>query len=86
MLLDDFDMWFSNPGNSRAVLLGDATVGKCVMVAVIAQQAQESGNMAAAFFCRHYDDTRRDPRYLLGTIAYQLCNCHNQYNRLLGGE
>ena len=42
--------------------------------------------MAAAFFCRHYDGTRRDPRYLLGTIAYQLCNCHYQYNRLLGGE
>ena len=86
-LLKDFDSWFSNPGNSRAyVLLGDAAVGKSVMAAVIAQRAQESGSMAAAFFCRHYDGTRRDPRYLLGTIAYQLCNCHNQYNRLLAGE
>ena len=56
------------------------------MAAVIAQRAQKSGNMAAAFFCRHYDGTRRDPRYLLGTIAYQLCNCHDQYNELLGGE
>ena len=86
-LLKEFDSWFSNPGNSRAyVLLGDAAVGKSVMAAVIAKRAQESGNMAAAFFCRYYDGTRRDPRYLLGTIAYQLCNCHNQYNRLLGGE
>ena len=86
-LLKDFDSWFSNPGNSRAyVLLGDAAVGKSVMAAVMAQRAQESGNMGAAFFCRHYDGTRRDPRYLLGTIAYQLCNCHNQYNKLLGGE
>ena len=86
-LLNDFDTWFYNPGNSRAyVLLGDAGVGKSVMAAVIAQGAQESGNMGAAFFCRHYDGTRRDPRYLLGTIAYQLCNCHDQYNRLLGGE
>ena len=33
-----------------------------------------------------YDGTRRDPRYLLGTIAYQLGNCHSQYNKLLGGE
>ena len=86
-LLKDFDSWFSNPGNSRAyVLLGDAAVGKSVMAAVIAKRAQDSGNMAAAFFCRYYDGTRRDPRYLLGTIAYQLCNCYNQYNRLLGGE
>ena len=86
-LLNDFDTWFNNPGNSRAyVLLGDAAVGKSVMAAVIAYRAQKSENMAAAFFCRHYDGTRRDPRYLLGTIAYQLCNCHDQYNRLLGGE
>ena len=56
------------------------------MAAVIAQRAQKSGNMGAAFFCRHYDGTRRDPRYLLGNIAYQLCHCHNQYNKLLGGE
>ena len=72
-LLNDFDTWFNNPGKS-------------VMAAVIAKRAQESGNMAAAFFCRHYDGTRRDPRYLLGTIAYQLCNCYNEYNELLRGE
>lgn len=43
-LLRDFDTWFSNPGNSRAyVLLGDATVEKIVMAAVIAQRAQDIG-------------------------------------------
>jgi len=31
-LLEDFDKWFSDPGDSRAyVLLGDAGVGKSVM-------------------------------------------------------
>ncbi|XP_028401109.1 uncharacterized protein LOC114524180 [Dendronephthya gigantea] len=57
-----------------------------VMAAVVAQRAKKDGNMAAAYFCRHYDGTRRDPRYLLGTIAYQLCNCNSQYDRVVGGE
>ncbi|XP_028414763.1 LOW QUALITY PROTEIN: uncharacterized protein LOC114537853 [Dendronephthya gigantea] len=85
--LEDFNKWFSDSGNSRAyVLLGDAAVGKSVMAAVVAQRAKKDGNMAAAYFCRHYDGTRRDPRYLLGSIAYQLCNCNSQYDRVVGGE
>ncbi|XP_028407411.1 uncharacterized protein LOC114530030 [Dendronephthya gigantea] len=56
------------------------------MAAVVIQRAKKDGNMAAAYFCRHYDGTRRDPRYLLGTIAYQLCNCNSQYDRVVGGE
>ena len=86
-LLKDFDEWFSDPGDSRAyVLLGDAGVGKSVMAAVISQRAIDSGNMAAAFFCHHYDDTRRDPRYLLGSIAYQLCHSFTEYDKTVGGE
>ena len=85
-LLNDFDKWFLDPGDSRAyVLLGDAAVGKSVMAAVISQRAKDSGNIAAAFFCRHYDGTRRDPRYLLGTVAYQLSNCHSEYGERVGG-
>ena len=85
-LLKDFDKWFLDPGDSRAyVLLGDAAVGKSVMAAVISQRAKDSGNIAAAFFCRHYDGTRRDPRYLLGTVAYQLSNCHSEYGERVGG-
>ena len=84
--MKDFDEWFSDPVDSRAyVLLGDAGVGKSVMAAVISQRAKDSGNMAAAFFCRHYDGTRRDPRYLLGTVAYQLSNCNNEYDERVGG-
>ena len=84
-LLDDFDTWFNNPKESRAyVLLGDAAVGKSVMAAVVAQRAKNDGNLAAAYFCRHYDDTRRDPRYLLGSIAYQMCNCCSDYNKKVG--
>ena len=86
-LLNDFDAWFSDPEKSRAyVLLADAAVGKSVMAAVIAKRAKNDGNLAAAYFCRHYDSTRRDPRYLLGTVAYQLSNCNNEYNKIVGGE
>ena len=86
-LLNDFDAWFIVPDQSRAyVLLGDAAVGKSVMAAVIAKRAKNDGNLAAAYFCRHYDGTRRDPRYLLGTVAYQLSNCNNEYNKTVGEE
>ena len=85
--LNDFDKWFCGSHESRAyVLLGDAAVGKSVMAAVIAQRAKNDGNMAAAYFCRHYDGTRRDPRYLLGTVAYQLRICNSQYDKVVGGE
>ena len=84
--MKDFDEWFSDPGDSRAyVLLGDAGVGKSVMAAVISQRAKDSGNMATAFFCHHYDRTRRYPRNLLGTVAYQLSNCNNEYGERVGG-
>ena len=86
-LLDDFQNWFSDPGNSRAyVLLGDAGVGKSVMAGALAQQTKKAGHLGAAYFCRHNDGTRNDPRHLLGTIASQLCFCNSEYNNLVGGE
>ena len=86
-LLKEFYAWFNNSKESRAyVLLGDAAVGKSVIAAVIAQRAKNDGNLAAAYFCRHYDGTRRDPRYLLGSVAYQMCNCNSDYNKIVGGE
>ena len=86
-LIEDFDQWFRNPGDSRAyVLLGDAAVGKSVMAAVLAQRAKKDGYLAAAYFCRHNDGTRNNPRYLLGTIAHEMCNNNAQYSKLVGGE
>ena len=86
-LLKDFDKWFSDPGDSRAyVLLGDPGVGKSVMAGVLAQRSKEAGALGAAYFCRHNDSTRNDPRYLLGTIAYQLYQCNSQYSSIVGGE
>ena len=86
-LLKPFKEWFSNPDDSRKafVLIGDAGIGKSVIAAVVAQQAKVGGNLAAAFFSRHNDRTRNDPRYLLGTIAYQLSNCNNEYDKMVGG-
>ena len=86
-LLDDFQNWFSVAGTSRAyVLLGDAGVGKSVMAGALAQRTRKAGHLGAAYFCRHNDGTRNDPRHLLGTIASQLCFCNNEYNNLVGGE
>ena len=86
-LFEDFNKWFEDPGDSRAYfLLGDAGVGKSVLAAVLAHQKKNAGNLAAAYFCRHNDTTRNNPRYLLGTIACQLCKCNEQYTSLVGGE
>ena len=84
---DDFNAWFSDPGNSRAyVLLGDPGVGKSVIAGALAQRMRGTGQLGAAYFCRHNDGTRNDPRYLLGTVAHQLCACNDKYNEILGGE
>ena len=85
--LNDFHRWFENPGGSKAyVLLGDAGVGKSVMAGVLAQKSRTTGNLASAYFCRHNDGTRNNPRYLLGTIACQLCKCNARYSNFVGGE
>ena len=85
--LNDFHRWFENPEGSRAyVLLGDAGVGKSVMAGVLAQKSRTTGKLAAAYFCRNDDGTRNNPRYLLGTIACELCKCNDQYGNFVGGE
>ena len=84
---DDFNTWFHNPGNNRAyVLLGDPGVGKSVIAGALAQRMRGTGQLGAAYFCRHNDGTRNDPRYLLGTIAHQLCACNDKYKEIVGGE
>ncbi|XP_046856185.1 uncharacterized protein LOC124449294 [Xenia sp. Carnegie-2017] len=85
-LIDDFSAWFKKPAESRAfVFMGDAGVGKTVMAAAIAQRAKDDGKLGAAFFCRHYDGTRRDPKSLLASVAYQLGKHFPDYLKLLGG-
>ena len=84
---DDFNTWFHNPGNTRAyVLLGDPGVGKSVIAGALAQRVRETGQLGAAYFCRHNDGTRNDPRYLLGTVAHQLSACNDEYKEIVGGE
>ena len=56
------------------------------MAGVLARKSRTTGNLAAAYFCRHNDGTRNNPRYLLGTIACKLCKCNVQYSNFLGGE
>ena len=86
-LLKDFDKWFSEPGDSRAyVLLGDAGIGKSVIAGALTQRARNKGHLGAAYFCRHNDGTRNNPRYLVGTIARQLCDCNSEISTLVGGE
>jgi len=56
------------------------------MAGVLAQRTRKGGHLGAAYFCRHDDGTRIDPRYLLGTVASQLCHCNTEYNNIVGGE
>ena len=56
------------------------------MAAVLAQRMRKFEHLGAAYFCRHNDGTRNDPRYLLGTVACQLCERNSQYNTFVGGE
>ena len=86
-LFEDFDKWFSDPGDSRAyVLLGDAGIGKSVIAGALTQRARNKGHLGAAYFCRHNDGTRNNPRYLVGTIVRQLCDCNSEISTLVGGE
>ena len=56
------------------------------MAGALAQRMREIGQLGAAHFCRHNDGTRNNPRYLLGTVARQLCDCNIQYKAIVGGE
>ena len=86
-LFESINSWFHAPGDSRAyVLLGDAGVGKSVIAGALAKRAQDDWYLGAAYFCRHNDETRNDPRNLLGTITCQLCKCSVQYSNIVGGE
>ena len=86
-LFKDFDKWFSDPGDSKAyILLGDAGIGKSVIAGALIQRARNKGHLGAAYFCRHNDGTRNNPRYLVGTIARQLCDCNSEISTLVGGE
>ena len=56
------------------------------MSGALARQTKLTGHLGAAYFCRHNDSTRNDPRNLLGTISSQLCDSDSQYNNLIGGK
>ena len=56
------------------------------MAGALAQRARDKGHLGAAYFCRHNDGTRNDPRCLVGTIARQLCDCNSEFSTLVGGE
>ncbi len=56
------------------------------MAGVLAQRSKKEKHLGAAYFCRHNDGTRNDPRCLLGTVACQLCECNSEYSSIMGGE
>ena len=56
------------------------------MAGALAQRMKKIGRLGAAYFCRHNDGTRNDPRNVLGTIACQLCDCNSEYSSKMGGE
>ena len=86
-LFQDFEKWFSDPGDSRAyVLLGDAGVGKSIIAGALAKRKRDAGCLAAAYFCRHKDRRRNHPLSLLATLARDLCKCSSEYSSIVGGE
>ena len=66
--------------------MGDAGVGKTVIAAALAKRTQADGRLGACYFCRHNDNTRNNPRSLIGTVAYQLCKYNEEYSVKVGGE
>ena len=66
--------------------MGDAGVGKTVIAAALAKRTQADGRLGACYFCRHNDNTRNNPRSLIGTVAYQLCKYNKEYRTKVGGE
>ena len=56
------------------------------MAGALAQRERSKGHLGAAYFCRHNDGTRNNPRCLVGTIARQLCDCNSEFSTLVGGE
>ena len=56
------------------------------MSGALARQTKLAGHLGAAYFCRHNDRTRNNPRNLLGTIASQQCDSNRQYNNIIGGK
>ncbi|XP_067052277.1 uncharacterized protein [Acropora muricata] len=87
-LFAKFDAWFRDPGDSRAyVLLGDAGVGKSVIAAELVKRTKrEDGSFGACYFCLQKDTLRSDPRNLIGSVAYQLCEYIEQYRTNVGGR
>ena len=86
-LFAKFDAWFRDPGDSRAyVLLGDAGVGKSVIAAELVKRKREDGSFGACYFCLQKDTLRSDPRNLIGSVAYQLCEYIEQYRTNVGGR
>ena len=57
-----------------------------MIAGALTQRARNKGHLGAAYFCRHNDGTRNNPRYLVGTIARQLCDCNSEISTLVGGE
>ena len=57
-----------------------------MIAGALTQRARNKGHLGAAYFCRHNDGTRNNPRYLVGTIVRQLCDCNSEISTLVGGE
>ncbi|XP_067055135.1 uncharacterized protein [Acropora muricata] len=86
-LFADFYGWFRDPGDSRAyVLLGDAGVGKSVIAAALVKHARGHESFGACYFCLQKDTLRSDPRNLIGSVAYQLCEYIEEYRTNVGGR
>ncbi|KAI8846316.1 hypothetical protein BC829DRAFT_270017 [Chytridium lagenaria] len=71
-------------GTARVLWLrGASGLGKSVMAGYIADSLQSDHLLGAAFFCKHDDTERNDPKRVVETLAYSLSKWNPKFGRML---
>ncbi|KAJ3109123.1 hypothetical protein HDU96_007305 [Phlyctochytrium bullatum] len=85
LLKQVFDWARDHADSSRRVLWlkGAAGLGKSVMAGYVADSLQAEHLLGAAFFCKHDDTDRNDPKRVVETLAYSLSKWNPKFGRML---
>ena len=65
------------------VISGNPGMGKTVISAVVSQRIKKDGRLSGSHFCQHDDSRYRDPRLMLQSLAYHLCQAMPNYKNAL---
>ncbi|KAL0947620.1 hypothetical protein HGRIS_013709 [Hohenbuehelia grisea] len=86
-LLSRIQEWMQDTSGSSQVfwLKGSLGSGKTAIAYTVAQMAQQSNLLGANFFFSRFDESLRDPRLLIPTIAFHLAHFHPAFKLALAG-